>query len=102
MGVIMNTRSLARLSPQDQRIVQEVVQAAMDETVQLHENMIAGTVAMIRQGGNQIYTLTDAELAEWYSAAEPFIRVWKERTNAAGFDADAMYRKYLEILKRHM
>lgn len=101
-GIIMNTRSMARLSPQDQRIVQEVAQAAIDESVQMHLDTIAAFTAKMKQDGNQFYTLTDAELAEWYAAAGPFIRVWRERTNAAGFDADAMYRKYLEILNRHM
>lgn len=101
-GIIMNSRSFDRLTPQDQKIVQETFQAALDETVKAHADTIEQLNAKMRQAGNQVHTLTDAEMAVWYAAAEHFITVWKTRTDAAGFDADAMYRKYLEIVRRHM
>jgi TRAP-type C4-dicarboxylate transport system substrate-binding protein len=49
----------------------------------------AGVAKLKADPAHEVYTLTDAQLAEWKKAAEPVVNVWKGNARKAGIDPDA-------------
>lgn len=100
-GILANTNSWARLSAEDQTIVQEAMQTAMDQSIEKHLVDIGNLVEKMKAEGHTFHYLTVEEHAPWAALAQPFIQKWIDEATAAGFNAAAMYEKYVEIVERH-
>jgi TRAP-type C4-dicarboxylate transport system substrate-binding protein len=49
----------------------------------------AGVAKLKAEPGHEVYTITDAQLAEWKKAAEPVVKVWADGARKVGVDPDA-------------
>jgi TRAP-type C4-dicarboxylate transport system substrate-binding protein len=53
-----------------------------------------GGIAKLKaDAAHEVYTLTDAQLAEWKKAAEPLQKSWADNVKKAGGDPDAMMKE---------
>jgi TRAP-type C4-dicarboxylate transport system substrate-binding protein len=50
-------------------------------------------VQKLKDTGHEVYTLTDAQLAEWKKAAEPLQKSWADNVKKGGADPDALMKE---------
>ena len=62
----------------------------------------AGRDKIKAQPGQDVYTITPAQLAEWRKAAEPLKSEWETQVKKAGGDPAAIYKDLqAELAKRN-
>jgi TRAP-type C4-dicarboxylate transport system substrate-binding protein len=53
----------------------------------------SGVQKLKADAAHEVYTLTDAQLAEWKKAAEPLQKSWADNVKKAGSDPDALMKE---------
>jgi TRAP-type C4-dicarboxylate transport system substrate-binding protein len=53
----------------------------------------AGLAKMKAEPGHEVYTISDAQLGEWKTSAEPLRKQWADNVRKAGGDPDAMMKE---------
>src|SRR6202165_2007989 len=61
----------------------------------------AGLAKMKAAAGHEVYTITDAQLAEWKKSAEPLEKLWTDNVRKAGRDPDAVMKELKETLAQY-
>jgi len=88
---VMNKDTYAAMSPAQQKVIDNHCNRAWAERV-------AGPWADFEHDGiakikaepdHEVYTLTDAQLAEWKTAAKPVVQAWSAAVKKTGVDPDA-------------
>jgi TRAP-type C4-dicarboxylate transport system substrate-binding protein len=51
--------------------------------------------------GHEVYTITDAQLAEWKTSAEPLKQKWADDVKKAGHDPDAIMKELQASLAQY-
>jgi TRAP-type C4-dicarboxylate transport system substrate-binding protein len=89
---IMNKGTYERMSPAQRKAVDEhcTTEWALRAAGPWAAFERAGVAKLMadKTPGREVYTLTDAQLAEWRKAAEPVVQAWKENARKAGIDPD--------------
>jgi TRAP-type C4-dicarboxylate transport system substrate-binding protein len=57
--------------------------------------------ALAQDAGNNIITLTDAQVAEWRAASQPTIDNWIAEADAAGIDGAGLYEAATALIDKH-
>lgn len=57
--------------------------------------------ALARDAGNNIITLTDAQVADWRAASQPTIDNWIAEADAAGNDGTGLYEAATALIAKH-
>ncbi len=60
-----------------------------------------GGIAKLKAEGHDVYTLTDAQLAEWKKSAEPVVAAWADAVKKAGSDPDAVLKDFKAVLAKY-
>ena len=60
----------------------------------------AGVAKLSSEAGHEVYTISDAQLAEWKLAAQPVVQAWSESVRKAGGDPDAMLKELRDTLAK--
>jgi TRAP-type C4-dicarboxylate transport system substrate-binding protein len=58
-------------------------------------------IKKLKDEGHDVYTLTDAQLAEWKKSAEPVVAAWADAVKKAGGDADAIMKDFKATLTKY-
>lgn len=98
-GWLINEKSWNRLTPEDQKIVQE----AFDKC---NEVIIGKNIAYEKQildklkadKTHEVYTATPAELQQWFTIAQPQVDKWIKDTEAKGFPAQKIYDRLKQLM----
>jgi TRAP-type C4-dicarboxylate transport system substrate-binding protein len=61
----------------------------------------AGIQKIKEEAGHEVYTLTDAQLAEWKKSAEPVVTAWADAVKKAGGDPDAIMKDFKATLTKY-
>ena len=61
----------------------------------------AGIAKLKAEAGHEVYTLSDAQLAEWKKAAEPLEKSWADNVKKAGGDPDAIMKDLKASLAKY-
>jgi len=61
----------------------------------------AGVAKLTNEPGHEVYTITDAQLAEWKKAAEPVVKAWSDSVRKAGGDPDAILKNLKTTLANY-
>jgi TRAP-type C4-dicarboxylate transport system substrate-binding protein len=61
----------------------------------------AGLAKIRSQPGHEVYTINDAQLAEWKASAEPLRAKWAEGVRKAGGNPDAIWNELQASLKQY-
>src|ERR1700744_1193953 len=61
----------------------------------------AGVGKVKAQSGQEVYSLTPDQLAQWKKAAEPLVKTWADGVKAKGVDADAALTELKASLKKY-
>jgi TRAP-type C4-dicarboxylate transport system substrate-binding protein len=61
----------------------------------------AGVDKVKAQAGQEVYSLTPAQTAEWKKAAEPLVKTWSDGVKKAGVDPDAAMKELRAELTKH-
>jgi TRAP-type C4-dicarboxylate transport system substrate-binding protein len=56
---------------------------------------------LLQEAGMEIIYLSDADKAKVVETAKPLINTWKERVSALGYDADAIYEDWKQIVDKY-
>src|SRR6188474_2330971 len=58
-------------------------------------------IKKLKDEGHEVYTLTDAQLAEWKKSAEPVVQTWADAVKKAGNDPDAVLKDFKAVLAKY-
>ena len=58
-------------------------------------------IKKLKDEGHEVYTLTDAQLAEWKKSAEPVVTAWADAVKKAGHDPDAVMKDFKAVLAKY-
>src|SRR5262249_895901 len=61
----------------------------------------AGVEKLTNEAGHEVYTISDAQLAEWKLAAQPVVQAWSESVRKVGGDPDAMLKEFRDTLPKY-
>ena len=61
----------------------------------------AGVAKLTNDPGHEVYTISDAQLAEWKDAARPVVQAWSEGVRKTGADPDAILQELRATLAKH-
>jgi TRAP-type C4-dicarboxylate transport system substrate-binding protein len=61
----------------------------------------AGIAKLKAEAGHEVYTISDAQLAEWKKAAEPLEKTWADGVKKAGADPDAVMKELKASLAKY-
>ena len=61
----------------------------------------AGVAKLMSEPGHEVYTISDAQLAEWKQAVQPVVQTWSEGVRKAGGDPDAILKDLKATLVKH-
>jgi TRAP-type C4-dicarboxylate transport system substrate-binding protein len=61
----------------------------------------AGVGKVKAESGQEVYSLTPDQLAQWKKAAEPLVKTWADNVKAKGVDADAALAELKASLKKY-
>jgi TRAP-type C4-dicarboxylate transport system substrate-binding protein len=61
----------------------------------------AGIAKLKAEAGHEVYTISDAQLAEWKKAAEPLEKSWADGVKKAGGDPDAIMKELKASLAKY-
>src|SRR3954464_14036232 len=61
----------------------------------------AGIAKLKGEAGHEVYTISDAQLAEWKKAAEPLEKSWADAVKKAGGDPDAVMKELKASLGKY-
>ncbi len=101
MGYIINLDTWNKLTPEAQRIIQEVYYNASKETIVLNEPLIAAQKKFAADRGDTIIQLTNEEREPWAAFMNPVIDKWVQETEAKGLPGRAVYDSLMEIYTKN-
>lgn len=61
----------------------------------------AGVAKLTSEPGHEVYTISDAQLAEWKQAAAPVVKAWGDSVRKVGGDPDAILKELKTTLAKH-
>ncbi len=61
----------------------------------------AGVAKLTNEPGHEVYTISDAQLAEWKKAAEPVVKAWSDSVRKVGGDPDAILKELKTTLAKY-
>jgi TRAP-type C4-dicarboxylate transport system substrate-binding protein len=61
----------------------------------------AGVAKLTNEPGHEVYTIPDAQLAEWKQAAQPVVKAWGDSVRKVGGDPDAILKDLATTLAKH-
>jgi TRAP-type C4-dicarboxylate transport system substrate-binding protein len=61
----------------------------------------AGVAKLSNDPAHEVYTISDAQLAEWKKAAEPVVKSWGDSVRKAGADPDAALKELKATLAKY-
>ncbi len=100
---IMNKSTYARMSPSQQKVIDDHCNAAWAERVAAPwADFEHGGIAKLKaEPGHEVYPLTDAQLAEWRTAAGPVVQTWADAVKKTGENPDAVLKDLKAELARY-
>jgi hypothetical protein len=61
----------------------------------------AGLAKMKAEPGHEVYTITDAQLGDWKSSAEPLHKQWSDNVRKAGSNPDTIMNEFKQALAQY-
>jgi len=91
---IMNKSTYAQMSPAQQKVIDDHCNAQWAERVAAPwaDFEHAGIAKLKAESGHEVYPLTDAQLAEWKTAAGPVVQTWADAVKKTGENPDAVLK----------
>jgi TRAP-type C4-dicarboxylate transport system substrate-binding protein len=100
---LMNPRVYAAMSPSQQKVIDDHCTTEWsarfaDPWADFERGGLEKIKAM---PGHEVYTLTDGQLAEWKTSAEPLRKKWADNVRAAGGDPDTIMNELKASLAQY-
>ncbi len=97
---VINKATWESLEPQDRAVMEAHCTPEWSERVasQWADIEASGRQKIIDLGGHTLYQPNAEQLHLWRAAAAPMVDAWREAVSARGFDAEAVYARFREIL----
>jgi hypothetical protein len=58
-------------------------------------------IKKLKDEGHDVYTISDAQLAEWKKSADPVVTAWAAAVKKAGSDPDAIMKDFKAVLAKY-
>ncbi len=99
---VMNKDKYNSLSPAQRKVIDDHCTPEWAEKIATPWATMesAGRDKIKAEPGQEVYTITPAQLAEWRKAAEPLKKEWEAQVKKAGGDPDAIYKDLQDELKK--
>ena len=101
MFVVMNKNSWARLSDNQQRIIEEVSAEWVDKHGRAWDEADEKGYAFINELDRDIYTLSPEEQQRWKDAVQPILEEYVTNTANRGLPGQAFLDRLLELIEEH-
>jgi TRAP-type C4-dicarboxylate transport system substrate-binding protein len=100
---VMNKAKYAEMSAAQKKVIDDhcTTQAAVRFASPWADFEHAGIAKLKADPAHEVYSLTEAQLAEWRKAAEPVTQVWADAVKKAGGDPDAVLKDLKATLARY-
>src|SRR3954451_4429832 len=100
---IMNKTTYQGMSPTQQRVIDDHCsnEWALRVASPWADFERAGVAKLTNEPGHEVYTIPDAQLAEWKQAAQPVVKAWGDSVRKVGGDPDAILKDLATTLAKH-
>ncbi len=100
---VMNMSTYAQMSPAQQKVIDDHCNTGWAERVAAPwaDFEHAGIAKLKAEPGQEVYPLTDAQLAEWKAAAGPVVQRWSNAVKKTGNDPDAVLNELKAELAKY-
>ena len=102
---VMNKDKYNALSPAQNKVIDDHCTPEWAEKIATPwaDMESAGRDKIKAQPGQEVYTITPAQLAEWRKSAEPLKAEWSDNMKKAGGDPEAVFKDLkTEVAKRNV
>jgi TRAP-type C4-dicarboxylate transport system substrate-binding protein len=101
--LLINKPAYEGMSEQDRQVIDDHCTPEWSEKFSIGwaDNEYSGRQKMIDSPDHTLHVPTDEEVQLWRDAAKPLLDAWRADVVAAGGDPDAIYKSYVEALKRN-
>lgn len=101
VGYLINLEVWKKLSPEDQKMLQEIYTWLADETVKLDAELEKKAIEQAKKEGHTIIELTPEEVQLWAEkAGKPAIEKWIKDCEAKGVDGKKIYEAARQMAAR--
>ena len=92
---VMNKSTYAQMSPSQQKVIDDHCNTQWAERVAAPwaDFEHAGIAKLKAEPGQEVYSITDAQLAEWKAAAGPVVQRWSNAVKKTGNDPDVVLKE---------
>jgi TRAP-type C4-dicarboxylate transport system substrate-binding protein len=100
---VMNKSTYAQMSPTQQKVIDDHCTTAWAEKVGAPwaEFEHDGIAKIKAEPGQEVYTISDAQLGEWKAAAGPVVQSWANAVKKTGVDPDAALKELKAELAKY-
>jgi TRAP-type C4-dicarboxylate transport system substrate-binding protein len=100
---LMSPRTYAAMSPAQKKVIDDhcTTEWAGKFADPWAEFEHAGLAKMKAEPGHEVYTITDAQLGDWKSSAEPLHKQWSDNVRKAGANPDAIMNEFKQALAQY-
>ncbi len=101
MIVVMNKETFNKLSPIDQKILEDSIGKKLAiKGVTIYDNLALKSIEVHKKAGIQVYELPSSELDRWRAMAEPQYKAWITKVEGKGLPGKAFFDEMINISKR--
>jgi TRAP-type transport system periplasmic protein len=100
---VMNKSTYAQMSPSQQKVIDDHCNTQWAERVAAPwaDFEHAGIAKLKAEPGQEVYSITDAQLAEWKAAAGPVVQRWSNAVKKTGNDPDTVLKELKAELAKY-
>jgi len=100
MVTVMNKETFAKLSPKDQKIIDDMMGKKVAlKGAGIYDDLALKSVDAHKKAGMQVYELPPAEMEKWRSASEPQYKTWMNKMDGRGLPGKAFFDEMVRISK---
>ena len=101
-GYMVNLKSWNRISPEDQKIIQDVFIWVTEELAKDNMESQKNVIEKTKAQGHTYINLTKEEQQKWYDLAKPEIQKWVKDTEAKGLPAEKIINLRQQLMNENL
>ena len=100
MVTVMNKETFAKLSPKDQKILDDMMGKKVAlKGAGIYDDLALKSIDAHKKAGMQVYELPPAEMEKWRLASEPQYKAWMTKMDGRGLPGKAFFDEMIKLSK---
>ncbi|MBM4279114.1 MAG: TRAP transporter substrate-binding protein, partial [Deltaproteobacteria bacterium] len=102
MVTVMSKETFSKLSPKDQKIVDEMIGKKVAlKGAGIYDDLALKSIDVHKKAGMQVYDLPSAEMEKWRSATEPQYKAWSAKMDGKGLPGKAFFEEMVKLSRTY-